>query len=310
MVPLGTKMQTIDLAGGASVPFTIAGQLPAKSLLQAGNEYYVVAKITAPTIHESDSNGITDTNNIAGSSDQYEFLGTPRYITDAASGNYFKFVRDTLNGVEPAKVANVNVADPVAFISAFEGSGLAPYVDSEGHPTIGIGLNLDNIGNLPTSITTELVNDVMSYYAANHPKVHLPGTASGIISMLKAQAHADPRGTNPNDLALTSAQQNQLFQDTLQVYITATQNVLGLGVYNGLSARERVAAIDIQYNNTGGLAAFPAMVNALENGDFVRAGFELVDSARTTQAPGLTIRTEAEYENLLAGHLPVLGNLV
>ena len=74
----------------------------------------------------------------------------------------------------------------------------------------------------------------------------------------------------------------------------------------------KVAVVSLAYNSRTFLTSWPSYFSSLKDEDYVRAGFNLVDSQRTTdpENPGLELRTEAEYQNLLADDLSDLGQIV
>ena len=291
---IGANNEKIDLAAGASVDTTVNVSIPTSGLT-AGLKYYVVVQIDSGSIKELDAKN--DMNNTKATDRQFEFVGTPKSnSTPFTNGLYFKFIRDTLNGttvVDPG----TNVSDPKSFIASFEGDRVYPYLDSAGIPTIGVGINLNSIGG---ALETHLAADVRAYYLANYGQDLSSSTDAQIITMLRNQAQV---GTTTQ--AISAADDQTLFDEAYQQHAQIAQTAIGTA-WSSLSVMEQVAIVDIVYN-LGSLVAFPSLVKALQDGDFVRAGFELVNAQRTTQAPGLTRRTEAEYYNLLAGHLGDLG---
>jgi GH24 family phage-related lysozyme (muramidase) len=291
---IGAKNEKIDLQAGASVDSTVNASIPTNSLT-AGQKYYVVVQIDSGSIKERDAKN--DMNNTKATDRQFEFVGTPKSnSTPFTNGLYFKFIRDTLNGttvVDPG----TNVSDPRSFIASFEGDRVYPYLDSAGIPTIGVGINLNSIGG---TLEAHLAADVRAYYLANYGQDLSASTDAQIMTMLRNQAQA---GNTTQAISATDDQ--ALFNESYQQHAQIAQNAIG-AAWSSLSVMEQVAIVDIVYN-VGSLAGFPSLVTALQNGDFVRAGFELVNAQRTTQAPGLTRRTEAEYFNLLTGHQGDLG---
>ena len=89
-----------------------------------------------------------------------------------------------------------------------------------------------------------------------------------------------------------------LFAKLVDGYETAAQAILD---QRGITTNDMqwVALVDVQYNTKKGLNAFPAMLDALQDGDYLRAAFHLVDAGRTTQLKGLTPRVEAEFRNYM-----------
>ena len=145
-------ISNFDLQGGGQTSVAVSGTI-AGSRLQIGQQYYFLCQITSPTIKESDatSDG-TDSNNIAATDRTFEFVGTPGSNPSVFDdGTYFRFIRETLQDPTSAatekasqeKVPPINVADMKSFIGLFEGDSLSPYLDGNGHPTIGVGINID-----------------------------------------------------------------------------------------------------------------------------------------------------------------------
>jgi GH24 family phage-related lysozyme (muramidase) len=289
-----TKMENLDLAGNGTkdlkITFTVTPHLPG---LVAGRDYYIVVK-TTPVVG-GDSN---ESNDVVASSESFRFLGTPTYMNLFTTTAYFDLIRETLRDDTAAareQSATVNVSDLKSFVAAFEGSRASAYLDSEGIPTIGIGINLNSISG---TLKSEVADAVRAYYLANYPRENIATkTDDQIILMLRVQAL-----TNQRKAVLTDADIDSLFETTIARFETMID---GLGL--GLSTRQRIAMIDLAYN-VG--SPFPGVVSALRQGDVVLAGFQLFDARRTTQAPGLRVRTRAEYANLLSGHKSLLGNLV
>jgi hypothetical protein len=88
------------------------------------------------------------------------------------------------------------------------------------------------------------------------------------------------------------------------VHLENARKAIGATLWDkGLTKAQQTALVDVDYNVKGGLAkGFPTLVKDVKQKDFVKAGFDLVNAKRTTQAPGLKIRTEADFQALLLGH--------
>ncbi len=294
-----TQTTTIDLLNGKTQDVNVTSTIPINSsALVAGNSYYFVARVTSTTIKESDANNGNDANNIAAGDRQFEYMGTPSYLSVFSSGTYFQFIRDTLKNDTSAATAQnpaVNVSDPRSFIASFEGDSLSPYLDSKNIPTIGVGLNL---ASLSSDMVAPLAADVRSYYASQYHDNSLKTmTDKQVIAMLANQALAHvsrPAISAAADQALF----NQSYLDHQKIAIAG----LGQVTFNSLSAREQVAVMDQVYN---GGSVYPGMAKALQHHDFLLAGFNLTDALQTQNgltARGALRRVEAEFENLLAGH--------
>ena len=302
-INMGTATVPVDLQASAHKTITVGVTAVPGDLLAAGDKYYFVAKITSPTIVESDDQNGMDANNVNATPRTFEFLGTPadnpRVFRD---GTYFQFVRDTLNGDKVEEVQNVDVTNMKKFITAFEGEILYPYRDQKGIPTIGVGINLKT---LASDVKADLAQSVRTYYLKYYGK-RLSKNDDAVISMLKQQAM--PEGSKRHaPIALTEPDSQRLLVEVLSHVVAGVRGKLGLSTYDGLSAAEQVAVVDLAYN-VG--SVFPGVASDLEALDFVLAGFDLVDAIRSTQGGNLGRRTEAEYQNLLAGHLADLGQFV
>jgi GH24 family phage-related lysozyme (muramidase) len=234
------------------------------------------------------------------SQSQYEFLGTPTCNPAVFDdGTYFTFVRETLKGISAAnrQKPGTVVTNKKSFIGAFEGDRLRPYLDSERIPTIGVGINLKTVSG---NVKFDLAQSVRKYYLAKYGK-KLSRNDNAVIAMLRSQASQKkaPQAITPED-------DQRLFDKAIRVCEDRARRALGIA-YDRLKAAQQVAVVDLVYN-VG--YVFKGVADALKAGDYVLAGFNLVDAKRTTQARGLTNRTEAEYQNLLAGHLAELGRIV
>jgi hypothetical protein len=302
---LGSQNVSLNLAPNSQKVVNFNATIP--STLTAGKSYYLVAKVSSSTIQDPNP-----ANNVGATARPFEFVGTPHANPAFFSGqtlgtgykNFYQFLRDTLTGnwVIPNATTASNAT---SFIQHFEGPSLSVYTtSSDPNPTVGYGINLNALS--PTSsVATALANDVRAYYKAHylayynaHPSQF--ATNASIISLLKSLA-------NTHAPVITTANQQSLFQMVLaqkqQNAMTALQNAGGS--WSSLSAREQVAMDDLFYN----YGNFPQMTQALANGDYLVAAFQLCDAARTTQAgnPGLNTRTEAEFQNLLYAHLASVG---
>jgi hypothetical protein len=341
---LGQVSQQIDLAPGASTePIPIDVTIP--STLEAGQKYYVVAKLTS-TIQETDDNGGDDANNVQAPKPPFEFVGTPTKFADVfTSGTYFNFIRDTLkaaNGqgqwavqIQAAKqkppITINDLNDGMAFVKVFEGDKLYAYNDSAQPPnaTIGVGINLATIDRpfpkgSPDPLFTlqqHLAQDVIRFYAdpknskttADKQQYQLIKNDTGVnsykvVQLLESQANAGAK-----KVVLTSADDQALFGESYGLRQQAARKVLtSKGVV--LKPRELITPIDQLYNSKGGI--FLGMLTALQGNDFIRAGFEVVnsknvsDSLTNANLRGLGPRMEAEFQNLVAGHIKDLGQII
>jgi GH24 family phage-related lysozyme (muramidase) len=288
---LGSKSVTLNLASQASQTVNFSDAVPTS--LKAGQQYYFVAKVSSTQIKE-----FTTANNTGHTSRTFEFVGTPKSNPSVFSGStFFNFVRDTING-KAVTPANVNVSDAFSFIRFFEGDLPYAYLDSKNIPTIGVGINLNTVSG---QLKTDLLKDVRSYYLTVYGKT-LSSHDATVMSMLRTQA-----ANHAKKQVITANQDQALFQETEEKYAGIAQNALPT-VWSSLNAPQQVAMISVAFN-LGSFHDFPTMVAAMNASDFLQAGFQLVDAKRTTQAPGLKTRTEAEFENLFAGNPALLGKI-
>jgi hypothetical protein len=97
----------INLAPSASAALSVDVIVDSRTAkkLTTGANYYFVAKLSSPTIKESDTNNGTDANNVAVTR-QYEYLRVPSQFAVFQEGaktnaNYFDIVINTLNNTNP-----------------------------------------------------------------------------------------------------------------------------------------------------------------------------------------------------------------
>ncbi len=294
--------QSLSLLPSAQKAFLCIPTMPDK--LSAGQKDYLVAKVT--------SNNITlfSQGNVGDSNSAYEYLGVPSYkakILD--SGLYFSFIRDTLDGISAAikHSPNVDVTNAKSYIACWEGDSLSPYLDPN-VPTIGVGINLTS---LSAAVKSSLAADVRAYYTANDKKPNIAEyTGTQVIILLKSLASTAGTSTNVPALQAISTDDDQsLFDQAYKQYADRAKASLA-SVWDSLGNQAQIAITDLVYNAG---SVWPGVASALKKpkgADYVLAGFNLVDAFRTIQAPGLTVRSEADYQNLLAGHLADIGNIV
>jgi GH24 family phage-related lysozyme (muramidase) len=318
--PFAKAYSSINLSPSASKAFNANIVINATNAakLTAGTQYYIVVKLTSP-IKETDNQNGTDPNNIVASSTSYEYVGKPHLPSIFNGGRYFKIVRDTLNGVDP--FMSQGAADPTDgqhFTAAFESRGgydnpnLAPYLDSKGIPTIGIGLNLNT---LDPTIKATLAADVRAYYsvqAANNVRGYKnidSLTDDQVITMLKTQARLAGHVRHAQ-AALTVADAQDLFNTVYAQHVQDATAAVGQTVWDSLPANIQWVLTDIDFN-VGSVATFPSLLADLQlpgGPDLVRAGFDFVDSKRTNDVQ--YARTLAGFEYILLGHESQLGNKV
>jgi hypothetical protein len=304
-----------DLQAGSQMNVTVTGTIDG-SHLRAGEQYYFVCQLSSQTIALIDSTTGATNRTI-------EFLGTPdsvpRLFTD---GTYFKFVRDTLKDDLVAKEAYPEIAlnSPKSFIGNFEGDSLRPYLDSNGIPTIGIGINIpaqiktvkikkgkkSESKTVITALGLALAQDVRTYN-------HRPKSESDlqVLDWLQSQAKEHHWTTAAQRPAFISeANDGALFNQAFESFIsTAQQSVGGPQAFNALSGFIRTAVVDVAYNHG---SVYDDMAADISDGDYVMAGFDMLNQTRSLtiynpKARGFVTRLEAEYENLLIEHTTQLG---
>lgn len=294
-IELGSKTVSVNLGNNATTVVAVDTTVP--SSLVAGQQYFVVAKITTPLKQST-------INDERASDRKFEFVGTPTHNPAAfqpdANGKvlYFDFVRDTLNNRLAAvdRDITVRINDPKSFIGSFEGDALYPYLKN-GNPTIGMGLNLNAL-----DLDTEhlVASAVRSYYQQAYGQ-KLTGSDASIILMLITQAYS-----GSTKQAISAAQGESLFAATYPDRQAIAEAALGKSIWSRVNPLAKIAVMDQVYA-TGGVQA--NMLPSLKALDYVRAGFDLVDNARTTQSAAQTIRVKAEYQNLLYATRSGLGSV-
>jgi GH24 family phage-related lysozyme (muramidase)/PKD repeat protein len=283
----------LNLASQAKQTFTLQAAVP--STLTAGTKYYVVAKVTSSTIAEASL-----TNNTSQTARTFEFVGTPKSnTTPFTDGTFLSFVRRAIKGT-PDIPTTVDRSNTAAFIRYWEGSHQEPYIDTEGHPSIGVGINLDTVSG---TLKTNLAAAARSYYQATYGQT-LSSDDTTVINTLKHEAQI-----KSGKKAISVADMNALFTQALPPYVTKARNALGATTYDALNAYQKAAVVSMTYN-LGSLADFPSMIAAFQNNQLLEAGFQQVDAIRTTQAPGLTRRTGVEFANFFQGQTNLLGKIV
>ncbi len=305
--PFSTKTNEPLSIGACKIKtLTIPVTIPSSNLT-AGVKYYIIASVTSKNIAQ-----VKAMASPLAFGQSYEYLGVPVNTGVFSSGLYFKFVKETIEGISAAKRKNpkVDVTDAMSFIETFEGDSTSPYLDSSNIPTIGVGINLTT---LSPALETNLAAAVQAFYAdpANHKTLDISNySAQQVINMLIGQATGDKTNVASKQ-AFNSSQDQALFTQSYNEYAAKAQTPLS-AVWGQLSPQAQIAIVDLVYNAGSVWPGVAAALNSAGGPDLLRAGFQLVDAKRTRQpnAPGLTIRAEAEYQNLLAGNLALLGNIV
>jgi hypothetical protein len=300
---LQTQTVVINLVTSAQASTTVPVTIPRN--LPVGQSEYVVVRIRSGDILETDAQPGPDTNDIAAGTTAYEFVGSASASAHFAAGTYFQFVRNALTGT-PA-LPGVNIADPQSFVAASEGDSLWPYKNALGVPMIGVGINLRTVSG---QTRADLIAAVRAYYVANVD----PGfqkTDDQIIAMLIAQALPvdvqNPSHRAPQAVTFTDDQ--KLFNDLYSVRAAVAQQAIG-SAWSSLSTAAQIALVDEIYRRGSIPTGVAAALDASGGPDYARAGFALAASGRVPPAGSVRLRIEAEYQNLLAGHVGDLGELV
>ena len=331
----------LNLSAQATDPETYTVTVPSKAVM--GTSYFVVASALVPSgMKDSNPN-----NNTGVSSQNYEFVGTPntKYVQifnhDSAANailaksppfGYYAYVRATI--IPDSYNFTSVLGNGQQFTELFEGLRLWPYLDSKNIPTLGYGINL-SLGSIQSiaGLETALVNAVGSY--VNNPsntvnaqlkKLFVNGVASNpnaVIAELAREARANGSSTGkpqsrPGLDVMTGTSAASVFAIAYNVKAAAAQKAFTAfkptGIdnqttpWNQLTTGEQIALIDIQFNTKTGIAGFPALLSAIDNGDLVEAAFQLVNSQRTLDV-GAT-RTLACLESLMTGYTASLGQII
>jgi len=296
-------------------------------------DYYLVAEVSSPDIPQTDDAAQNDSN---ASAEPFDYLGVPTYTTVFTGPDevYFDFIRDTLNAsngeaqwaVQKQDGRVKDLSDGMAFVKAFETDIRYPYLDPKGIPTIGVGINLTEIETPFPKMSPDyfvlqqhLAADVIAYYSAMS---ELPSyrviynrirNDTGVYSYKVVQLLENQALQEVKKIALFVGDDDSLFAEAYGLRQKAAQQILG-STWDNLSARERITPIDQLYNSKGGI--FSQMKNDLANNEFILAGFDVVDSKNVSDSltnpklKGLGLRMEAEFQNLVAGHVDDLGEIV
>jgi hypothetical protein len=104
-------------------------------------------------------------------------------------------------------------------------------------------------------------------------------TDTQVINMLKTQASQAGAGGQGQD-ALTKADAQALFNTVYAKHQQAAATAIGQSVWDSLPSNVQWVLTDIDFN-TGSVAAFKGLLGDLQAGDFVRAGFDFMDSKRS-----------------------------
>ena len=294
-VLLGQKTVNINLGNNARQ--TVALDVTVPTTLATGEEYFIVAKVTTPLTQST-------INDVRASDRRFEFVGTPTNtaaFTPNAQGKilYFEFVRDTLKNrlavLEANPLARFN--DAQSFIGSFQGDELFPYL-KDGVPTIGLGINLNTLDSYMEHIVASYVR---GYYKSAYRQT-LTGSDAAIIAMLKVQAYS-----GGHTAAISKANDQSLFALTYPDRQGPAKQALSDYTWSQVNPMAKIAVMDMVYA-TGSVQQ--NMISPLKDLDYVRAGFRLIDSPRTTVSEFGTLRVKAEYQNLLMSSKTALGKLI
>jgi GH24 family phage-related lysozyme (muramidase) len=255
---------------------TFQAQVKIPSGPQSGT-YYVLAQVNSNRkIPESDFS-----NNLATS--QALTLCSSTGLTAAQATLYNQAVMQAKqNG--PPSLPTGPYGDPGMTYTAAREGGLIlfPYLDSQGIPTIGVGLNIPaNRSRLQTelSLTNKQVNTLIQDANINGT-VNPDGT-------LKS-------GKQPIGIGIINAAQlTMLFTETYmaaQSDAPAQLEAAGVNWATGLSANAKIALIDMDFNlGHDGFADFMGMITDLARGDIPCAAFEMMQSDWAVQVQSRAI---------------------
>ena len=133
-----------------------------------------------------------------------------------------------------------------AWIALNEGRKNKVYIDTKGHPTIGIGFNLDREG-----ARAELKGLGLDYDAVKGGRV-----------------------------TLTEAQIDALFRSDVSGALMSARSVLGGDTFDSLSPGRKIVVIDMVFNlGSAGFAAFKKTIAAIRGAEYETAANEMVDSS-------------------------------
>ncbi|MBR7837259.1 hypothetical protein KDL01_28535 [Actinospica durhamensis] len=139
------------------------------------------------------------------------------------------------------------------------------YIDTEDHPTVGYGYNLDTPG----------ARAELAKYQADYDAV-LAGTA-----------------------VLTPDQMTSIFNDSYTAALASAQRFYP--DFAQLAPARQDALIDLAYGLPSGISDWNGLLSALNQGDFTQAGLEFYLSKRHTQIP---TRTAADASMMITGQVP------
>ena len=132
------------------------------------------------------------------------------------------------------------------YIEVNEGRKAKVYNDTKGHPTVGIGFNLDR-GN---------ARAVMKSLGIDYDKVRA------------------------GQAILTDAQINHLFDHDVRTATSDAKEVVGSKTFGELSEGRRIVVIDMVFNlGKAGLANFRKAISAIQQGNYNEAAKQMKDSA-------------------------------
>ncbi len=226
------------------------------------------------------------------------------------------------------KYKNIVLTNPQSFIGSFEGDSYSPYLDSNGKPTISVGINIQAQIEAPitvkpkkgkpitvtpiTPLGQSLAVDVRTYK-------HLPAKDSdlSVLNLLQSQAtkHNWTRA-NQGPAFISRNDDKALFSQAFSGYLAKAQaSIGGISIYNSLGGGYiQTALVDIAYNH-GSVYSDMASDLTGTKPDYVLAGFDMLNQGRSQtiykpNSAGFVTRLEAEYENLLIEHKDQLGTVV
>jgi hypothetical protein len=324
---LDTWTQTIVVAPLASRTYVEKVQIPtagvSNPLLRVGSHYYLVPKVVSSGIPGLTSKNDTGT---APNGRAFEYLGASVLDPDAfrwydklkVNGKslhiipYFWMIKNVLSSSQPT----LPLKSAADFIKKQEGPYTFPYLDGEGIPTVGYGINLKQL-KPEYKFAQQLIADVKADWHNRDIDEHTFEFVKGLLTDIAKDIGLAPSiGTSDYkhytavDSVVTADQSSALLGLAIQEkYLPSAATPFGKG-WDQLKAWERVALIDLAFNppRLGRDGVVTPLISDPQ--DFVLAGFNLVDLHRTTAEPGLVRRVGDEYYDLLVSHVQQLGRIV
>lgn len=168
-------------------------------------------------------------------------------------------------------------------VAVFEGKSAHVYKDTKGLRTVGIGFNMDKAG-AKTEFDTDL----------------------GLPSI--STRFADVRNGTAD---LTDSEMETLAEQGRQRHEASARTAVSGSTFDTLTPDRQALLTEIQQNTAHGVAGFPQMVTAINNGDMAKAAYELTHNGPNVPTP-FAVDVRAGRANSYAASLRwnVLGSPV